>query len=150
MKTMKKSIKFLAVLVIALLFSCSSDDSGSSSNSDKIIGTWKQVSESLNGVDQPLSDCELMDKTRFKADYIFTEDDYSLQEGDCVLQPAITTYVTKWSKVSNSEYDLKNYVNGVQADYVVHFTVVFSDNDNTMTMTTSSGGQTGGAVFHRL
>lgn len=56
----KKTIKFLSLLVVALLFSCSSDDGGSPISGEKLIGKWKQISERENGVDQVLTTCDLM------------------------------------------------------------------------------------------
>lgn len=50
----------MSLLVVALLFSCSSDDGGSSISGEKLIGKWKQISERENGVDQVLTTCDLM------------------------------------------------------------------------------------------
>ena len=55
---MKKLTKIVAVVAVALLFSCSSDDGGSSTSSDKIVGKWKMVSSKENGVTQDIDACD--------------------------------------------------------------------------------------------
>lgn len=127
-------------MVIALLFSCSSDDSGSSSSDDLIVGKWKKLSESENGVDQPLNQCDLMEMLDFKSNGDFFHEDYELIEGECVrdsqsIPDLITTY--KWLKIAQNSYRLKAFQNGVEIDgEYMGFTTVFSNSNNKMTVTT--------------
>ena len=135
---MKKFAKLMAVLSIFLLLSCSSDDGGSSTSGDAIIGKWKFVSGTENGVAQVLDECDLMEKTEFKTNGDFIAEDYDLENGDCVLQdpnePGLTI-TTKWVKVADNSYEVKFFVNGQENPMKLAFTTVFSNNNNTVTTT---------------
>jgi len=71
---------FLFLMASTLVFtSCNKDDDNdSASNEEKIVGTWQFTSESLNGVEVPVEDCELLDF------YTFNEDNTGLNTyNDC-------------------------------------------------------------------
>lgn len=57
-------IILLAVVTTCLTFSCSSDDDDASSSAS-LVGTWKWTSSSENGVDDPLTECDLLDTYTF-------------------------------------------------------------------------------------
>lgn len=135
---MKKLAKVLAVVLIALTFSCSSDDAGSSTSGEKIVGKWKMVSGTENGVAIPAEPCDELESTEFKANGDFISEDYDMIEGTCVLQelnePGITV-VMKWEKVAENSYEVKFFINGQESPSKLAFTTVFSNNNNTVTTT---------------
>jgi hypothetical protein len=64
---MKKNKIFLLLLILCLIFSCSSDkDNSNSYNSSDIIGIWKIIDFQENGA--TLDDCEMMEQREFKTD----------------------------------------------------------------------------------
>lgn len=135
---MKKLTKIVAVVAVALLFSCSSDDGGSSTSSDKIVGKWKMVSSKENGVTQDLDACDLMERSDFKSNGILIAEDYDLENGECVLQdpsePGLTLE-TKWRKLGDNSYEMYFMVNGVENPMTLPFTTEFSNGNNTVTTT---------------
>lgn len=54
----------LALLAVAMV-SCGSDDDDNRSNAELIIGTWQLTSETENGQNEQLDDCELMGTVQF-------------------------------------------------------------------------------------
>lgn len=128
----------MAVLSIAFLFSCSSDDGGSSTSGDAIVGKWKLISSTENGVAQVFDACDLMERTEFKSNGDFIGEDYDLENGDCVLQdpsePGLTVNM-KWEKVADNSYEVKFFLNGQESPMKLSFTTVFSNNNNTVTTT---------------
>ena len=66
-------IILLAVVTTCLTFSCSNDDDNGG-DSDSIIGTWKWTSSSVNGVNDPLTECHLLNT------FTFTSTAYSAVE----------------------------------------------------------------------
>ena len=151
---MKKLAKLMAVVSIALLFSCSSDDGGSSTSGEKIVGKWKVLSTTENGVAQVLDACDLMERSEFKANGVFIAEDYDLVNGDCVLndpsEPGLTIEM-KWVKVSDNSYEVKFFVNGQESPMKLSFTTVFSNNNNTVTTTaTEEDGDTVVSVLEKI
>jgi len=73
--SMSKFLKnTLLILFVGILFSCSSEDDGEATiDKASIIGTWKQISETENGVDITES-CDLF--------YIFTIDQVTVKYYD--------------------------------------------------------------------
>lgn len=65
MKTLKLTL--LVMVTTCLTFSCKSDDDGGSSGNlaDLILGTWKWTAASENGVEDTLTECDLMDTVTF-------------------------------------------------------------------------------------
>ncbi len=135
---MKKLAQLFMLVSASLLFSCSSDDGGSSTSGDPIIGKWKMVSGTENGVPLPVEECASLESTLFKANGDFIAEDYDLENGNCVLQnpnePGITITM-KWSKVASNSYKVNFYVNGEMSPYALTFTTLFSDNNNKVTTT---------------
>ena len=107
---MKKLVKVVAIVMIALAFSCSSDDQGSGTSGDAIVGTWKLVSSTENGVAVPPEECDDLESSEFKSNGDFIGKDYDLENGNCVLQevnePGVTV-TTKWEKVADNSYKVK-------------------------------------------
>ncbi len=137
---MKKLTKLVSVLIIALLLSCSSDDGGNSTSGDAIIGKWKFVSGTENGIALEPEECDSMESTLFSPNGDFTAEDYDLENGICVLQdlnePNITVNM-KWEKIAENSYEVKFFINGQESPMKLAFTTVFSNNNKTVTTTTT-------------
>lgn len=136
---MKTITKLLSVLLIASLsFSCSSDSEGDETGGDPIIGKWKQMSATENGVALTLDSCDLQEEAEFKNDGVFLSLDYDLVDGECILndpnEPGLTIE-TKWVNVATNSYKVNFYINGQISPYALEFTTVFSNNNNTVTTT---------------
>lgn len=135
---MKKLLK-ISVLVIMSVFmvNCSKDDDNSSS-ADPIIGKWKTISETENGVAEVLDACELMSRGEFKADGSYINSSYELEAGNCVLEPnngLPPGFTSKWEKVAANSYRYVISGPNIPAPVTIPFTVVFSNNNNTVTTT---------------
>ncbi|MDD3004924.1 hypothetical protein [Flavobacterium sp.] len=135
---MKKLAQLFMLVSASLLFSCSSDDGGSSTSSDPIVGKWKVISTTENGAPLTIGECEALETSLFKSNGDFIAEDYELENGECVLQnpnePGVTVNM-KWSKVATNSYKVNFYVNGQESPYALTFTTVFSDNNNQVTTT---------------
>ena len=135
---MKKLVKVVAIVMIALAFSCSSNDEGSGTSGDAIVGTWKLVSSTENGVAVPAEECDDLESSEFKSNGDFIGKDYDLENGNCVLQevnePGVTV-TTKWEKIADNSYKVKFIINGQESPFNLAFTTVFSNNNNTVTTT---------------
>lgn len=135
---MKKLVKLFSVLAVTILFSCSSDNDGNSVSGDPIVGEWKFMSGTENGVPQVLTECDLLEKSIFKSNGEFVAEDYDLVDGVCTLQelnePGLTVTM-EWEKVADNSYEITFFANGVATPTKIAFTSVFSDNNNTVTIT---------------
>lgn len=72
---MKRICLFLLVLVLAFSASCNKNDDNivGGSNTEAIIGTWKLVEESTDGVSRTLTDCEKQETYIFGAEQLTHE-----------------------------------------------------------------------------
>jgi hypothetical protein len=109
-KKIMKNFKKLCLLTLIVLtgFSCGNDDDNSLSiteqNRANIIGTWKLTSETENGIDIDLEDCELLLTLIFNTTQINVTDfcdppepiayDYTIDENtlDIIEEGEIITY----------------------------------------------------------
>ncbi len=95
---MKKIILGLGI-VVAALFSCSSDDSNSESpdnNNLSIVRRWKLVAMEVNGKDKPLNECEKKSIIEF-TETVFINKLVNEKEGACRLDAG-----------GNSPYEIKD------------------------------------------
>jgi hypothetical protein len=134
---MKIFFKFFMLVNFVLIVSCSNDDD-SANNADPIVGKWRQISETDNGVPEVLNTCDLMEVDEISANGDMIGQDYELDGGTCVLKPngglpAGTT--SKWAKVSEGNYKFIIIVPSMPTPVELNFTAVFSNNNNTMTTT---------------
>lgn len=137
---MKTSLKIFSLLLTASLWlSCSNDSDGDETGgADPIIGKWKLVSATENGVALTFNSCDAQEQTEFKSDGVFTSLDYELVNGECILndpnEPGLTIE-TKWVNVSTNSYKVNFYINGQVSPFSLEFTTVFSNNSTTVTTT---------------
>lgn len=136
---MKKAIKFLSFLFLAGIMtttvSCSSDDGESTSGNDPIIGKWKAVSETEDGVEVILDECELMEVSEFKADGTADIEDYDMEEGECQLNELPEGASVTWEKNSTDNYTLKIHFAEIIVEEATLATE-FSNGNNQMKVTT--------------
>lgn len=133
---MKTLLKLFVLIYLAFAVSCSNDDPPA--NGDPIIGKWKQISETDNGVPEILDACDLMEVDELLANGDMIGQDYELEGGICVLQPnggLPAGATSKWAKVSEGNYKFIITVPGMSTPVELNFTAVFSNNNNTMTTT---------------
>jgi hypothetical protein len=135
--TMKTFFKFFMLVNFVLIVSCSNDDT-SGNNADPIVGKWRQISETDNGIPQAMDACDLMEVDELLASGDMIGQDYELVGGTCVLQPnggLPAAATSKWAKVSEGNYKFIIIVPGMPTPVELNFTAVFSNNNNTMTTT---------------
>lgn len=150
MKTIQK-VSGLVLMALSLTC-CSGDNDGGGSSGEPLVGQWKTISETENGIPQTLTECDLTEVSEFLQNGIVNMEDYDLENGVCVLNetPAEANLVLKWEKLSTDNYKITVYTNNVEA---FHFDVatVFSDNNNTLTTTsTEPDGDVVVAVLNRI
>lgn len=135
---MKKLLKISALTIISfLMFNCTKDEV-TPTNSDPIIGKWRTISETENGVAEVLSACELMDRYEFKPDGVYVNQSYESEGGACVLEPnggLPTGSTAKWVKTASNAYKYVISDPNLPTPVEIPFTVVFSNNNNTLTAT---------------
>ena len=137
---MKNFLKISALsIMMVFMVNCSgSDDDTSVSGSDPIIGKWKTIAETENGIPEVLTACELLDRTEFKAGGALVNESYESQAGNCVLEPnngLPAGFTSTWQKISANSYKYVISGPGIPAPVDVVFTAVFSNNNNTVTTT---------------
>lgn len=138
---MKKVLFFLPMLMIGLLFtSCSSDDNDSTTTTtDPIIGTWKQTSETKNGVEIPANVIaeELAGKTIFNADGTCMVEDYETKpDGTLFLDRTITGV---WKNSGNGLYTIIEDSN-IEDSETYTMNPSFSSDNKTYTITEIENG----------
>lgn len=144
---MKKTTKIMAFLFLAGIMtttiSCSSDDGENTSGNDPIIGIWKKVSETNNGEENDLDECDLMQTTEFKTNGTVEIKNYDLEEGQCELTEIPEGFVVKWEKNSTDNYTIQVIYAGNVEDETIYITE-FSNNNNQLKIivTNNSGGET--------
>ncbi len=124
-----KNVKLLFVfLVFTGLVSCNNDDDGIElSDGDRIVGVWNIQSIILDGEEWELSDCELQSRMSFTANGNITVtsryDDVDTEE--CVSE----VNTLNWEYRGNNVYRITD------EDGSEDITFLFSNNDNTFTIT---------------
>ncbi|WMI69006.1 lipocalin family protein [Mangrovimonas sp. YM274] len=114
------------ILNLVLITACSSDDSQDSNSSvDPLIGTWQYVTQFENDVQYTANDCS-------PSTIVFTQsgnrtDAYydTNNTGDCVV---VDTVNMTWQQLNDGTYQF------TQNGYSFSETVLFSENNNTLTL----------------
>lgn len=114
---MRKLNLFFGILTLLLIFSCSSDDE--SSNSNTIIGEWKLI-RSLDFENGELTEfiegnCVQQSRERFLEDGTYNFIYYGLPQGDCIIEYQSTS--GNWTSnngVYNINYDVEYYDGSTQ------------------------------------
>ena len=121
--------KIALVLSLAFLaFSCSSDDDGGSSSG--LVGTWKTVSESENGIPFTLDECELSNTITFTSDMVVSTDIYDNGGDECFIdEPLEESYSANGDTIT---------VDGETVSYLISeslLTITFTSTDDDETVT---------------
>ncbi len=112
---------FLSLVLCFALFSCSSNDDD---NLDLIVGTWNLFS--LNGT--TASDCEKQSFVTFFANNTATGENYNTDVNNNCVRIGVDETV-QWVNSGNNTYTI-----GSNSNPLI-WNVVFSDNNNTLTIT---------------
>lgn len=139
-----KNLKFLFVfLVFSGLISCNSDDDGIDlSEGDRIVGEWKIQSQTIDGEEWELSECELQSRISFSANGNITVTDRyeDFETEECVSE----IYTQKWEYRGNNVYRITE-------DNISHnVTIIFSNNNNTFTISEQDIDGTYTATYVRV
>lgn len=103
---MKKELKFLIFLSLMINLSCSKPNvEESKKDSIEILGKWKLISATKNGVANNLSDCNLKSFLDFKNNYSFESLNSSFTNNDCVDEFNTGNY-----SFQNLEINLENSI----------------------------------------
>lgn len=125
-------MKKILILTITLLtlFSCSKSDDDIS---NPIIGKWQHHESFTNDINDNITDCRKKTTIEFKSNYELTIIDYSLDNTNCT---SLTNNGT-WSNTNGTDYDIALIDSDGKSNYEETNTLIFSNNNNTFTVTTS-------------
>jgi len=97
--------RIIALLVIiTLLFSCSSNNGEFVLSSDKIVGNWKLISQMEDGI-EIISDCTKQTTFIFESDRILRQTFYTFTNNNCTSSSQI---ISSWSFLGDSNYKITN------------------------------------------
>lgn len=116
----------LAIIILIICFSCSSDDD-TPINEDVIIGEWKLSEVEQNGIGITLQECQDLETFIFNEDFSFRAETYEPVDGeqDCVMA---NFSEGAWGTFSNGQY----FTNTSGSNFP--FTAQFSSDQNEMSI----------------
>lgn len=94
-----KQIILLFTVFALLCTSCNSDDDAGSQ--DPIIGTWTYHQSFVDGVEEPLSNCEMQETFIFSSDGSVYYEYFEIIQGNCELEESVTG---SWINNGNGNY----------------------------------------------
>lgn len=121
-----KKLNLVLCVLVCLFVSCGSDDEGSETSTDLIIGTWNYYKTFEDGVEFDLTDCETQETWVFSTNSNLEITQYDDFEGPCEQDFFITA---TWANIGNSVYEL------AIAGQTITQEVVFEDNTFSVTYT---------------
>lgn len=137
-------MKFIFVfLVFAGLASCSNDDdSNETPGTDRIVGKWKIQQFLLDGEQIPLTDCEKQSTIEFMTNGTARTIDFfdDPDTNQCVSE----TYTEQWVNRGNNVYRF------TEGGFSYDVTIIFSNNNNSFTITAEDEFETYTATYIRV
>ncbi len=116
MTILKKVILATLTLLSLVTTSCSSDDENP--DADPIVGTWLYTKVIVDGIERPLSDCEIRSVFVFNADGKAADNFYEEFQSKCVSENTTGT----WKKNVDGTYT-GTFTDEIE-DYTIEFEII--------------------------
>ncbi len=122
--------KYILIIYSALLISCSNDD-----NLDSIVGQWAIIERTVNGIDNPLGECEPFGILTFNEDGTFSVLLYvAIANTNCLDNPT-SEFTGTWAN-DNNTYIVTSYNIADFEDGLINIIIEF-ETSNSIVITTS-------------